>query len=310
MVSFRFHLISLVAVFMALGIGIAVGASAVREGTVQGLTDRLNTAKKDQAEQNRLSTDVGRWETYADRSRLKLIEGQLTGVPVLVVAVNGVDRQRIKDLRADLAAAGARLEGTIWFTAKMQLDPKRPDDLQSLAAIFELSPNDPPDTIRQEATTKLATEWATGSAPPTAALLRAGFLEFEAEPQSTLDIGKLPLAGTRFVVASQAEAVVPNEQLMVPFVSALAGGAPAHVLAVEAGRAASGKDPGSRAAFVGPLRVDATVANELSTVDDIEDPRGRVAAIFALQDLTASGAIGHYGVGPRATFLPPRLGAG
>jgi hypothetical protein len=52
------------------------------------------------------------------------------------------------------------------------------------------------------------------------------------------------------------------------------------------------------------LRQDAAVAALVSTVDNLEDFRGRFAAIYALRDL-AAGKVGHYGVGPRATRLVP-----
>ena len=41
MINFRFHLVSLTAVFLALGIGIAVGATVVDRATVDFLETRL-----------------------------------------------------------------------------------------------------------------------------------------------------------------------------------------------------------------------------------------------------------------------------
>jgi hypothetical protein len=55
---------------------------------------------------------------------------------------------------------------------------------------------------------------------------------------------------------------------------------------------------------VGPLRENAVVAPKLSTVDNLESFIGQVAAVLAVEDLTRS-AVGHYGVGPRATSLLP-----
>jgi hypothetical protein len=77
------------------------------------------------------------------------------------------------------------------------------------------------------------------------------------------------------------------------------------VLAVEPGRDPGGRDqPGSRAVFVGPLREDGGVSSLLSTVDNLEDFRGRFAAVYALRELS-KGKVGHFGVGPRATRLAP-----
>jgi hypothetical protein len=60
--------------------------------------------------------------------------------------------------------------------------------------------------------------------------------------------------------------------------------------------------------FVGGLRDEGQVAPLLSTVDNLEDFRGRFAAIYALRDL-GGGKVGHYGVGPGAARLVPETAA-
>src|SRR5206468_2392465 len=114
---------------------------------------------------------------------------------------------------------------------------------------------------------------------------------------------KVPLpTGTRFVVASGAGADVPDDQGAIALVRSLAAAAATstRVVAVESGKAAQGRDPEVRAKFIGPLRAQGKdLDNRVSTVNNVEDFRGRVAAILALVDLGV-GRVGHYGIGSAA----------
>ena len=108
-----------------------------------------------------------------------------------------------------------------------------------------------------------------------------------------------------FVVVSSAGAEVPNELVALPFATDLAQAAAHRVLAVEPAHDSPtrGQLP-LRATFVGPLRQAPLTASRLSTIDDLEDVRGRVASVLALADL-GQGKVGHYGLGPGATSQLP-----
>ena len=66
MINFRFHLVSLIAVFLALGLGILVGSTVVDQVIVDRLDREIRTARRDtatvQAENRRLSDEgeIGR----------------------------------------------------------------------------------------------------------------------------------------------------------------------------------------------------------------------------------------------------------
>jgi hypothetical protein len=53
---------------------------------------------------------------------------------------------------------------------------------------------------------------------------------------------------------------------------------------------------------------DSATANRLSSVDNLEDVRGRIAAVLAIAALT-EGKTGHYGVGRGAERLVPEVSA-
>jgi len=95
MVNFRFHLVSLIAVFLALGVGIIVGSTVIDQATVQGLERNVKslTGQRSDARQQRdeARQALSRWQKFAGELPAELLAGRLTDVPVLLVAVEGVD---------------------------------------------------------------------------------------------------------------------------------------------------------------------------------------------------------------------------
>lgn len=309
MISFRFHIVSLTAIFLALAIGIAIGAGVVDRQTVAFLEQRLDdvrdNADQTSAENDRLEADVSQWERFGDEGAAALVRGKLNA-PVVVVGVQGVDRRTVDDLRQLLVAAGARLQGTVWFTNKLKL--ANPDDVRELQGILGVA-SARPDTLRRALAARAAEGWVQGGAPTILpALVEARFVDFEAPSGEPVDVALLVPAGTFTVVVSGARAEVPNVELTAPFVSALVQRFPTTVLAAEPGREATPDRPGERAVFLRPLRGDTAVADKLATVDNLEDLRGRVAAVLAVAGLT-EGKTGHYGIGPGAQRLVPEVSA-
>ena len=315
MINFRFHLVSLTAVFLALALGIAVGATVVDQKTVSTLRSQVNRVDHRldsvETENARLRTQLGQWDAFTreEDGRGALVQGRLSGMHVLVVAARGTDVDPLAKLRASLASAGASLEGTIWFTPKLKLDPPNPDDVRVLATDLGEGALNKAETARQAALGRLASSW-TGSDAGTAsnplqAMVTDHFLDYEPTPTGGLPLSGIPQAGTMFVVVSSAGAEVPNELVALPFASDLAQAAAHRVLAVEPAHDSPtrGQLP-LRATFVGPLRQAPLTASRLSTIDDLEDVRGRVASVLALADL-GQGKVGHYGLGPGATSQLP-----
>ena len=343
MINFRFHLVSLTAIFLALAVGIVLGASVVNSGAVDGLRGQLGSVRADVGridQQNEaLRRDLQAWDTFATKAAPGMLAGRLQGVPILMVGVRGVDAERVEDLRSDLVSADARVQGTVWLTSKMQLD--RQDDVRALSEAFDLRTTNT-EVVREAVLSRLASELVGGgSEMPTpttlvvpngtetsvagattttaqvgprggvlAALSNAGFVDIDSPDAGRFD-ANLPLpAGTRFVVASGEGADVPDDQGAIALVRALvaASGSGTRVVAVESGRPAQGRDPEVRARFIGPLRAQGKELDaRVSTVNNIEDFRGRVATVLALVDLGV-GRIGHYGFGSAADRLVPESG--
>ncbi len=304
MVNFRFHLVSLTAVFLALALGIAIGATVLDKSTVSLLESRLNRVQTRSNDTNRvntqLRTELGRWNQFADQAGDRLVQGRLAGASVVVLSVEGVDGDSINALRQTITNAGATLEGTLWLTAKLALTNN--DDVNALRQVLNAPSARPPDLRRLVASDAAAAVTDSSALAPLAALIDAGFARVEAPGGAAIGPAGLLADGARFVVMSDVKVAAPNPELAQPLVEELSARAPGRIVAVEDGHDANGKDPAVRAQFVGPLRGESGL--KVSTVDDVEQYAGRVATVFALVDVSA-GRLGHYGVGPGASRLLP-----
>jgi hypothetical protein len=330
-INLRYHVVSLVAVFLALGLGIVMGSTVIDRVTVDALNNNLKNVRSDvnstREENRRLAEQVREGQDFADQSLVQVLRDQLPGVPVLVVAVSGIDRRPVETLRQSLQSAGASLQGTLWVTSKMRLDnegetralatalasaaPATTTTTAAGTAATSIAPGststtvDPDDSagaVRQQALDRLLTEPAT-----LAAMVSAGFLGYEPPPglpgaetsAPSPGLGVVPVDGTRFVVVSGAGAEVGDDLLAVPLAQALATGG-GQAVGAEAGQ----DSDGGRGVFVGLLRRDATVNGKVSTVDNLESPMGQAAVVLALDEL-GEARVGHFGVGPGAQRLLP-----
>lgn len=130
MINIRYHIVSITAVFLALGIGVALGSTFLDRATVDVLDRNITSAEKrikekntenerlaqqvrDARERDASLTVVGGSELFADR---------LTDLPILVVAAPGVDGGDLDALSTTLANSGADLRGTLQLRDKLALD--------------------------------------------------------------------------------------------------------------------------------------------------------------------------------------------
>jgi hypothetical protein len=351
-INLRYHIVSITAVFLALGIGLVFGAAFIDRATVEALDRNLNAIERQnedlQQENAGLERRVGAADAAEHELReqglAQLVAGHLEGVPVLVMAVEGVDEDAVRATADAAVAAGAQLGGVLWFTERLVLDDE--GEVADLADVLQLGIDDParlrssmarrlgtvleaaaePVVVGDPATTS-TTDPTTTTSPPDgevvlveppliAALRAAEFLELDPPPQPA-PFAVVPEAGLRVVVVSGPGAVLPDADLVVPMLDRVtedvipqSGGAV--VVAAQRGpdddtQATEGFDPAvERVAFVGQLRTSESLRDRLSTVDDLERFTGLVAVVLALEHGSV-GQFGHYGVGEGAqSLLPPQ----
>jgi hypothetical protein len=148
MISIRYHVFSLIAVFLALAIGLAAGSTVVKESIVDNLRDnqdRLESELDDlQAANEELELRVGRLEETDRRLRSEgptaLLDSRLLGLPVVLVNGEGLDGDVRDAIITALRDAGADLAGEI----EIRRDMVREERQGELAELVGAGPDEDP----------------------------------------------------------------------------------------------------------------------------------------------------------------------
>jgi hypothetical protein len=309
LINFRYHIVSLIAVFLALGIGVIMGTSVIDRAVVDRLERQQEGLQADvdevQAENNRLRNEL-REERDAARQLAEeggeLLDGTLVDVPVALIGPRGAEAEGFEDLVTLVERAGADLQGAFWLTDRFELDDE--EEVRDLAEALDFRPDASAGTLRSAAINRIG-QALRGSGEVLGALRGAGFIDFDAPEGAEGDELPVLAPGTRLVVVSDPGAVVPDRQLMLPLLRTLVDeGLELPALPVLAVGDSLGDDEDGEPSFVAQVRDDEDVAARVSSVDDLEDFAGRLAAVLALADL-GEGRTGHYGRGPGAQRLLP-----
>lgn len=139
MVTFRFYVVTTVALFLALAIGIVVG-SALDERLVSGLESQVERVQGNLDDTIELidakNREIDDLRTYVDESAPFAVDGQLPDTTVLVVAEEGLDSGPVEDLVRRARQAGAHADGIVWLDPRWKLDELA--DRQELTTALEL----------------------------------------------------------------------------------------------------------------------------------------------------------------------------
>src|SRR5438046_343280 len=125
MVTFRYHLVSIIAVFLALTVGIAMGATVIDKATVDLLRSQISTARAQrnatQHQNDLLVSENNTIKDYENTAFPLFVQGALTGVPVMIIDAQGqgIDAGAVKQILVD---AGADFQGQVDLTKALLLD--------------------------------------------------------------------------------------------------------------------------------------------------------------------------------------------
>ena len=310
MISLRHHVVTIVAVFLALAIGLLAGSAFVEPELVDQLRDQTNRLSGDVQDLRRELTDtrtelaattafVEASDAFVDAVAPSLTEGRLAGTPVVVVTQTGVEDEVLPEVQRALTDAGAQIVTTV--SATDQIVSEDPTTQEELALILG-EPTIPPEDLPLRTAEALAGRFASDGSSVIgtdvlAALLSAGFLEPVGTGPSEATLAEIGVPGQVVIVLSGGrgeEPVLPPEAFAVPLVESLAD------LEVPV---AAGESLLSNYDFVSIVRsdgVDGTV-----TVDDLDRSMGGAALVLGLERLLATGVGGAYGVKDGAEPLPP-----
>jgi Copper transport outer membrane protein, MctB len=292
MISFRFHLVSLVGVFLALGLGVLAGTTVLNKGIVTVLEAQTRELRETSASLRdrveRLEGEARMWSAFGTEAMEHLVSDRLAGTDVILITQEGTDGAGLQGVRRAMDGAGADLLAVFSIDQRMSLD--RGSDRQALALAIGTPDGDPRD-LQAQAAEALAIRLAFGSSGDDvlARLIEAGFLVNQGPG---LDGDALRQLGGNgevfvFVAGGQNEPAPAPSEFLVPLVRRL-------VLQGETVAAAENLE--TQYEFVGLLRGDGAVSGQMVTQDNVDRVPGEVGLVLALRDLMIDGRSGHYGV--------------
>ena len=310
MISFRYHLVSLVAVLLALAVGIVVGTAALHGPLSDRLTDDLSSAASDKRQLERevgqLRAQLGASDDFAVAAGPRLLRGALAGRRVLLVTTPQTPPELAEQLVPLLQTAGASISGTLQLRPALS-DPSQHQLVEDLVAQVVPASTQLPDT---------------GPVDRAAAELAAALVRPSRGPAVEREEGEAVVSAF-----SEAELVqfAPAGDVLQPATLAvvLSGAAPARLPAADSAQqsavlslAAALDDRSDGTVVAGPtgsaeerglvrlLRADTAVARDVSSVDNGDRGTGQVAVVLALVEQLA-GRAGQYGAASGSSAAAP-----
>lgn len=304
MINFRYHIVSLMAVFLALAVGIATGVSlspSVSEGlNVQAAQDRKQVTDLRVELDRRNALDAYR-ESYEQATGKIVSGGELDGVRVAVVAMPEAPAAVVQAVGAAVTEAGGTVVRDVTISDNV-FDPAKAADigkaLENQVGPAGLDPD-------MSAATKVGTALAFSIADR----------QVVARPADAISVGK---ALTSSGLANISGAVPTMAQLVVVVTAEAPIPAPnpealqAHLqldlaLRSRAGVVLAGPNSrGIQGSDVLAARTDGDAANRLSTVDVADLSSGVTTTILAGHEQLLD-RHGHYGALAKADAVLPEL---
>ena len=319
MIDFRYHLVSIVAVFLALAIGIVLGATNLRGGTLDllqttndSLKNQLTTA---QAARDGYLNQSSAAEQYLQSAEPTLLARQLEGKSLVIVTEPGAQGSVVDGIKQAATLAGATVTGEV------ALQPKFNDisgaNQSSLSGIDNSiatqdgaslpTGSNPQTTYQQQAAQLIATAIlasTTTAIEPTdaqailSAYAQGGYL--------TVAPAGAPTAPAQLAVIVTPESAPadgqndPANQVLLAVAQEFAGASSATLVAGSAlGSAQSGS-------AMSVLR-SSSVSSQVSSVDDADLTLGQITVVDALANQLAGKKPNSYGISGASAVGPSPL---
>lgn len=306
MIDFRYHIVSLISVFLALAVGIALGAGPLEETIGNQLTEQVAQlrAEKDALREELGAADAAGQEraAYLDGASDELLAGVLTGT-VALVTLPGAEDDVVSAVVRRLGQAGAtvtaRVAVTPAWTAADQLT-FRSSLVGNLSGYLQPGPSVDASTDAVLGLSLARALTASSADDPGALTEEAGLILDVLTSGQLLSVTVPPdrPADAVVVIAPPAGSeATGGEDALVELVDAFAD---------EAGGVVVGGSASDPVGLVPAIRAS-DVADRVATVDSVADVTGQISLPRALAAALA-GSVGHYGFADSAEAgLPPRI---
>jgi hypothetical protein len=343
MIDFRYHLVSIVAVFLALAVGIVLGATQLQRTTVdvlQSASDQLkNQLNAVSAARDTYQAQSNAAEQFLQTAEPTLLAGRLTGRRVVLITEPGAQSSVITGVKQAATDAGAKVTGQI------SLQPRFNDisgaTQSSLAAIDDhiassdgtvLDPSTNAQTsYQQEAAQLIASGVLTKTTPQAAsqsssaassqapsqagisaasaqtmlsAYVAQGYLTVSGDVTGSAAGGPAGRATLAVIVTPQTPPPAGQDDPLNQVLLAITPEfASAGAATVAVGSTAGSAQSGSS---ISALR-GSSVSAQVSTVDDADTTLGQITAVEALAAQLAGGKPNSYGISGASAVSPDPL---
>ena len=299
MISFRYHVVSLVAVLVALAVGVALGGGPLSE--IGRGADSSSAAKKDN---QRLAGDLeqarlvsGFQDQFGASVAAAQVKKSLEGRSVAVVTLAGADAKTVTAVTDQVTKAGGSVTGT-YAAGKGLLDVENTSLVDTLGAQLLESVKD--SGVDAAATTYVRMgqliSRATGTDADAGSALDQGSRDILAglDGASLLSTtsGGNKRASLVLVVLGDDLTGDGVDKILTGLVSGIGHGTDGAVVVAD-----------TESEGLSAIRDDPATAAAVSTVDSVQTRSGQLASVLALA-AEATGGPGHYGAHGKDGAIP------
>jgi len=309
-INFRYHVVSLTAVFLALAIGLVVGTTALNGPVADSLKDQVSALNKDNSNKrdqlNQYREELNRNQDFATEVAPTVLNGRLNGRKLLLVALPGT-ADYADGVESMLTVAGATVTAKITLQDKF-FDPAMAYELLDLAGQSS-QPTIPVDGLPmnsdgvETASAQLALTMLqrTGGAPTAGdvtavltAYTKQGYIAVEDKSTGGAE-GTVIVSGPPAVDQDAAK----KSQSAVTVATQFSKNKPLVI-------AGDGVGDGN---LISAVRGDPTLVKVISTVDNASTVQGQVATGMAVAERFVQNKVGQYGLAAGASALVPKTAA-
>ncbi|WP_153504704.1 copper transporter [Cumulibacter manganitolerans] len=297
MIDFKYHVVSLISVFLAIALGIIIGTTALNGGIVTNLQSNVSGLKNDKRTLENRVTQLDQALTnnsgFDASVAPQLVNGVLKDQNFVVITAGDAVTAELRDpIIKMMQAAGGKNTGAISLTDGYT-DPSHADEMlkyasSDLPAGVNLPESNDPGTVVGSLLAAMIVAPNGGPGQPAAAIttVLSGLGSLGVLKVDSTDIQP---ASNVVIVTSGAPSsdAKQRNQMLLALASAL-DKAGANVVIAGDDSAAGAKG------LIGAAKADATVATSISTVDNADRASGQVNVVWALkaEDGGTSGAYG------------------
>ena len=310
MIDFRYHIVSLISVFLALALGIVVGTTQLNGAVLSDLRHQVKGLKNDkhnlQQDTRSLQGQLSASNAFAKSVAPAVVGGRLAGDNVLVIATPGADGGTVSGVTKEIQTAGATITAQVSLTGDYT-DPRRAADLKqyitsALPPGFRLPTTDDAGVL---AGSLLADVLAgkSGQQQPTKSerqQVLAGFSTLNVMRLQDTDVKTADYA----ILVTSGAGSGDNPQAQARTLAALASALQERSQAV---LIAGNGDSAGPDGLLGAIRSDDVLAGKISTVDNADSVAGQVISVLGLAQLGAGKSSGQYGTADNAGSPLPSL---